>query len=270
VRIAGQLAKRRRLIGTAVCDLSSARKRQLRTTTIDEHALSNHEKRQRRAPTIPYRFAPLVFDGRERVDPGVNRFVNQDALRAHIDKYVPATTEPATAVSDHWVPTPSIQDFVATLRENTTAPGSRFQWPSSELNLQKLIEIAMHHLPPWTMFGLVNAQPEPTWARDQYTMVVYHGTYPENVLSIVQDGFMCVGSTDPNRPGQYDVAKTFLRMDDGSLPPSVPGVFCSTAFQTAAGYPRRRTSMSAPCNCLPRTAHYRCAASFDALPTAAA
>jgi len=163
----------------------------------------------------------------------------------------PADLQPQDyGISDHWIPQPSIQNFVTTFRACSETAGSRFRWPSDRLSMQKTLEIAMTMLVPGTMLVIQNGDPIPEYFSKDIcgcdVDVVYHGTYPECIPSIALNGLRGGAGA-----GSADVGEHYIQdieYNGERYPVHVPGVYASSDFYTAAGYPMEASAAKANSN----------------------
>ena len=147
---------------TSVGALSYERKRQLEQKEITDHIITPFEQRPRTHRGPRWKFVKQCDRPPDFALPsGVNAYVDEDALYKHVCKELGSDETFESQCTDRWIPLPSIEDYVCTLRDNAQSLGSKFGWLTSAIAFQGLVTIALHHLPPWMMFALANPQPLP-------------------------------------------------------------------------------------------------------------
>ena len=70
-------------------------------------------------------------------------------------------------------PYTSIMDFVCTLRQSSSTKQSVFQWPNESFSYNRLVNIALHYLPPGCGFTIENKAPLPDWAWSEYLSLIH-------------------------------------------------------------------------------------------------
>ncbi len=125
---------------------------------------------------------------------------------------------------DRMVQAESIADIVASIRNASSKPWSKFHWPVPGLSFQQAFTVALHHLLPGHYLALRNGDPIPdklaNWHLDYY-----HGTTVSALINnVLENGFKpSLGA------GGEDMTKAW------GFP--VPLVYTSRLRNTAVHYP---------------------------------
>ena len=133
--------------------------------------------------------------------------------------------------ASHAVIHSSVQDFVATLRNECCQEGSHFGWPSASIGFQVSLAIALHHLSPGQCVTLKNPKaPSPHILRDfNQPNVYYHGTS----CAALQRGIL--------RYGLQPVMGAGSETGIWAWGHPVPMVYCSAIMECTTRYPIEST-----------------------------
>jgi hypothetical protein len=212
-----------------------------RLSSLGIHLENRARKEQKKVARVPYD----VRTPQDMVDYMYDKPPTDEQLRAWDESY-PSPPAEDWGVPTHRIPLLTVSEYVAGLRTASTLTGGVFKWPSDMYTFQRHFEVALHHLVPYQAISLYNGYAVP---KDHNT-VMWHGTGPENLYGIFQDGLVAtygsgsdaVGDSFFTQPSQGVDGTGNRRIEVSSAPEdsldiSVPGVYASQDFLTAASYP---------------------------------
>jgi hypothetical protein len=135
------------------------------------------------------------------------------------------------------IPYQSIEDWLATLRQASMAPGAAFFWPSEKLTFQRALAVALNHLPPDCFITIKSSKPvprrflsgsDPAYL-DGSVQEVYHGSSVFSAVGIAEQGFKAgLGAGSDSLKAHFGVP--------------VAGVYVAKSWTTASYYPMERSS----------------------------